>query len=301
MVKRTPRKSRFKSPDPSFSVTEVQELMTFLLARMPHKNRDNIKTYLKNRQVLVDENPVTQFNYPLQPGQTVTVTRNKIGPAKDYRGISILYEDNDLIVINKHAGVLSVATRSKEKFTAYSLLYDHVKTNNPAAKIFVVHRLDRDTSGVMLYAKSARVQKILQKSWNDIILERVYVALAEGLVEPPEGQISSYLREDKYMRVISSMDPGSGQWAVTDYRTIRSDENYSLLEMSLRTGRKNQIRVHLQDIGHPIVGDKKYGSSQNPVARMGLHALSIAFLHPVLQKEMRFETIMPRKFLLVFK
>jgi 23S rRNA pseudouridine1911/1915/1917 synthase len=301
MIKRTPRKSRFKSPDPSFSVTEGQELMIFLLARMPHKNRDNIKTFLRNRQVLVDENPVTQFNYALQPGQTVTVTRNKIGPAKDYRGISILYEDNDLIVINKHAGILSVATRSKEKFTAYSLLYDHVKTNNPVAKIFVVHRLDRDTSGVMLFAKSAKVQKMLQKSWNDIILERVYVALAEGLVEPPKGQISSYLREDKYMRVISSMEPGSGQWAVTDYSTIRSDENYSLLEMSLRTGRKNQIRVHLQDIGHPIVGDKKYGSSQNPVARMGLHALSIAFLHPVLQKELRFETTIPRKFFLVFK
>ena len=246
--------------------------MTFLLSQMPHKNRDNIKTILKNRQVLVNDEQVSQFNYELQPGQTVTVTRNKIGPAKDYRGISILYEDNEIIVIHKHAGILSVATRNKEKFTAYSLLFDHVKANNPAGKIFIVHRLDRDTSGVMLFAKSARIQKILQKSWNDIIRERIYVALAEGQVEPPDGRISSYLREDKYMHVISGDDPGSGQWAVTDYETLRSDDNFSL-KMSLRTGRKNRIRVHLQDIGHPVVGDKKYGSSMNPIARMGLHAL----------------------------
>ena len=285
-----------KTPDPSFKVTEEAELMNFLLAEMPHKNRDNIKSYLRFRQVLVNDQPVSQFNYHLVPGQTVTVTRNKISPSKTYKGISILYEDNDIIVIDKHAGVLSVATSKKEKFTAYSLLWDHVKKNNADGKIFIVHRLDRDTSGVMLFCKSAKVQKFLQQNWNDIIRERVYVALAEGLVDPPNGEISSYLQENANGVVWSSQEPGDGQWAVTEYETIKANEFLSLLRMSLRTGRKNQIRVHLQDIGHPILGDKKYGSKQNPLGRMGLHALVIAFQHPVTGKEMRFETHIPRKF-----
>jgi 23S rRNA pseudouridine1911/1915/1917 synthase len=285
-----------KTPDPSFKVTEESELMSFLLSVMPHKNRDNIKTYLRYRQVMVDDQQISQFNYHVMPGQKVTVTRNKIAPSKTYKGISILYEDNDVIVIDKHAGVLSVATSKKEKFTAYSILWDHVKKNNPAGKIFIVHRLDRDTSGVMLFCKNAKVQKMLQQNWNDIIRERVYVAIAEGLVVPPSGEISSYLQENATGVVWSSQEPGDGQWAVTQYETIRANEFLSLLRMSLRTGRKNQIRVHLQDIGHSILGDKKYGSKQNPLGRIGLHALVIAFQHPVTGKEMRFETHIPRKF-----
>jgi len=285
-----------KTPDPVFKATEESELMSFLLSVMPHKNRDNIKTFLRYRQVMVDDQQISQYNYHLRPGQIVTVTRNKIAPSKTYKGISILYEDNDIIVIDKHAGVLSVATGKKEKFTAYSLLWDHVKKNNPSGKIFIVHRLDRDTSGVMLFCKSAMVQKTLQQNWNDIIRERVYVALAEGQVSPPNGEISSYLQENATGVVWSSQEPGDGQWAVTQYETIRANEYFSLLRMSLRTGRKNQIRVHLHDIGHPILGDKKYGSKQNPLGRMGLHALVIAFQHPVTGKEMRFETHIPRKF-----
>ena len=288
-----------KTPDPVFNVTEEAELISFLLHRMPHKNRDNIKTFLKYQQVLVNGQPVSQFNYHLIPGQIVTITRNKITPSKTYKGISILYEDNDIIVIDKHAGVLSVATGKKEKFTAYSLLYDHVKKNNPDGKIFIVHRLDRDTSGLMLFCKSAKVQKILQKNWNEIIRERVYVALTEGLVAPASGEISSYLVENAEGIVYSGQDSGRGRWAVTQYETIRSDENHTLLRMSLRTGRKNQIRVHLKDIGHPVVGDKKYGSKDHSLGRMGLHALVIAFRHPVTGKEMRFETHIPRKFSLV--
>jgi 23S rRNA pseudouridine1911/1915/1917 synthase len=289
-----------KTAMPVITVKEEAELMNFLLLNLPHKNRDNIKTYLKYQQVLVDGQPVAQYNYHLQPGQTVTLSRNKIEHSKTYKGISILYEDNDVIVIDKHAGVLSVATGKNEKFTAYSILYDHVKKNNPAAKIFIVHRLDRDTSGVMLFCKSATVQKKLQKNWNDIIRERVYVAIAEGRVDPPEGEISSYLKENTGGMVYSGKEEGNGQWAVTQYETIRSNENYSMLKMSLRTGRKNQIRVHLQDIGHPIIGDKKYGSKQNPLGRMGLHARVIAFQHPVTGREMKFETPIPRKFSLVF-
>lgn len=301
MGKRTGRPEPPKIPDPHFAVNTESELMKFLLEQMPYKNRDNIKSLLRDRQVLVDGNQVSLYNFRLQPGQVVSVTRNKIGPKKTYRGITIIYEDNDIIVIDKHAGVLSVATNNKEKFTAYSLLYEHVKSNDPGNKIFIVHRLDRDTSGLMVFAKSAKVQKTMQKSWNDIIRERVYVALAEGHVDPPEGQISSYLRESKNMMVYSSQEPGDGQWAVTNYETVKSGDDFTMLRMSLRTGRKNQIRVHLHDIGYPVTGDKKYGAAQNPIGRMGLHALVIAFQHPVTGKEMRFETPVPRKFYAVIK
>ncbi len=270
--------------------------MKFLLASLPDKNRDNIKTLLRDNQVLVDGEPISQFNYHLRPGQQVVISRNKIAQKKTYRGISIIYEDNDIIVIDKHAGVLSVATDNKEKFTAYSILYDHVKRKNPDGKIFIVHRLDRETSGLMMFAKSPRIQKKLQENWNDIIRERVYVAAVEGIVNPPEGEISSYLRENNNMVVYSSKEGDDGKYAITNYITLKTNPTYSLLKMSLRTGRKNQIRVHLQDIGHPIVGDKKYGSKVNPISRLGLHALVLAFQHPVNGRELRFETSIPRKF-----
>lgn len=288
--------------DPSFVVKEECVLLHFLIDQMPHKNRDNIKTFLRDQQVLVDDQPVTLFNYPLKPGQVVRITRNKIvNKGKSYRGITIVYEDNDLIVIDKHAGVLSVSTEGKESFTAYSLLYSHVKNNNPEGKIFVVHRLDRDTSGLLVFAKSAQVQKKLQKSWNELVLERGYIALVEGVVDPPEGEISSYLRENKNRLVYSSDEPGDGKWAVTKYRTIKTNEVYSLLQMTLRTGRKNQIRVHLSDIGHPVTGDKKYGSQVIPIGRMGLHARTLSFIHPVNGRVLNFTTAVPRKFYLVFK
>ncbi len=288
---------RFKpSLDPAFTVSTACELMPFLLEQMPHKNRDNIKSYLRNRQVLVDGNPVSQFDLPLLPGQKVTVSRNKISPGKNYRGITIIYEDSDIIVIDKHAGVLSVATGNKEKFTAYSLLYDHVKSNQPDGKIFIVHRLDRETSGLLIFSKSARVQKILQKSWNDIILERSYVAVAEGVVDPPSGEVTSYLKESTARVVYSSQEEGDGRWSVTHYETLKRVPGYSLLKCTLRTGRKNQIRVHLADIGYPVAGDKKYGAATNPLGRLGLHASVLAFLHPVSGREMRFELPVPRKF-----
>jgi len=300
MKKSEKKRTVAKTPPPSFKVKEEVELMNFLLSSMPHKNRDNIKSYLKFKQVLVNDQPVSQFNYHLMPGQVVTISRNKISPAKTYKGIGILYEDNDVIVIDKHAGILSVATGKKDSITAYSLLYDHVKKNNADGKIFIVHRLDRDTSGVMLFCKSAQVQKIFQKNWNDIIRERVYIAVTPGNLDPPSGEISSYLKENAIGQVFSAPESGDGQWSVTQYETIRSNDNYSMLRMSLRTGRKNQIRVHLQDAGYPIIGDKKYGSKENPLGRMGLHALVIAFRHPVTGKEMRFETNIPRKFTLLF-
>ncbi|MBN1339058.1 MAG: RluA family pseudouridine synthase [Bacteroidales bacterium] len=281
-------------------VKENTELMKFLMAQLSGKNRNNIKSLLTNKQVLVDGTPVKQFNHLLQPGQWVEISPDRIPREKKYRGITIVYEDHDIIVIDKHAGMLSIATDSEKEHTAYHMLSDHVKGQDGQKKIFVVHRLDRDTSGLMIFAKSEKVQRHLQANWNEIITERTYIAIVEGLPEKPEGSVTSYLRESKALIVYSSQDPKDGYKAVTHYQVMKTGKEYSMLKVNLETGKKNQVRVHMQDIGHPVTGDKKYGSKTDPIGRLGLHAWILAFRHPVTGEPLRFETSVPRKFMRLF-
>lgn len=277
-----------------------QELLQFLLARIPGKSRNTIKAVLRDRQVSVGGKAVTQYNYPLKVGQKVEVRWEKIPVDQLYQGIQIVYEDRDLLVIDKPAGLLTVATDTEKRKTAYSILSDYVKKQDPDKKIFVVHRIDRETSGLLLFAKSEEVKDVLQGTWMSTITERVYVAVTEGPVEPAQGVIASWLTESAAFKVYSGQNPQQGKKAVTHYRTIKSNRDYALLEVSLETGRKHQIRVHLQDIGHPVVGDKKYGSTVNPLKRLGLHARVLAFIHPVSNVPCRFETHVPRQFLRLF-
>jgi 23S rRNA pseudouridine1911/1915/1917 synthase len=286
------------SEDPVIlTVREYTELMQFLLAQLKHKNRDNIKSFLRFKQVLVDGKCITQYNHLLAPGQRVEVTKDRIQREKSYRGISILFEDQHLIVIDKHAGMLSMGTEREREKTAYSMLSVHVKIMNPAAKIFIVHRLDRETSGLMVFAKSEKIQHLLQENWQTAVSERTYVAVVEGELKDKEGVITSYLKENKALMVYSTHDQENGEKAITHYQTLNAEGQYSLLKINPETGRKNQIRVHLKDIGHSIVGDRKYGSTVNPVGRMCLHAMVLAFKHPVTGEDMRFETKIPAKFL----
>jgi len=288
-------------PPTRLEVTESTELLKFLLSKLAHKSRNNIKNLLRDKQVRVDGQTVTQHNHPLTPQQKVEVRWSKIPEEKQYRGISIVFEDNDLIVIDKHAGVLSIATKKERAETAYGFLSRHVKKQNPTNKIFVVHRLDRDTSGLMIFAKGENIKRILQDTWHTTVTERTYVAVIEGAVKEPEGTITSYLKESKALIVYSSQNPDYGRKAVTHYRTIKSNKNYSLLKVNLETGRKHQVRVHMKELGHSIVGDKKYGSTINPIDRIALHALVLAFTHPITKEHLRFETAIPRKLLRLFQ
>ena len=289
-----------KEKETHFEVKEPSELMLFLMAKMPKNNRHNIKSLLGKKQIVVDGKPVTQFNYLLKPGQIVELASERIAKEKQYRGISIIYEDHYVIVIDKHAGILSIATDNQKDHTAYSMLSNHVKEQNPDNKIFIVHRLDRDTSGLMLFAKSEEIKHLLQESWNDTILERTYVAVVEGKLQEPEGIITSYLKEGNTLKVYSSQNPNNGLIAITNFVVLKISINASLLKLNLETGRKNQIRVHMQDIGHSIIGDKKYGAKTNPIGRLGLHALVLSFTHPVTKEILRFETNIPKKFLILF-
>jgi len=290
-----------KGKEPCFEVIEPAELMTFLLAKMPKKNRHNIKSLLGKKQVVVDGKVVTQFNYLLKTGQKVELISDRIEREKQYRGISIIYEDHYVIVIDKHAGILSVATDNQKDHTAFSMLSAHVKEQNPDNKIFIVHRLDRDTSGLMVYAKSEEIKHLLQESWNDTILERTYVAVVEGKLSETQGTITSYLKEGTSLKVYSSQNPNNGLLAITNFVVLKTAAFMTLLKLNLETGRKNQIRVHMQDIGHSIIGDKKYGAKTNPIGRLGLHAMVLSFTHPITKEALRFETNMPRKFLIAFE
>ena len=296
-----PRRPRGQRADVTLPVSEATELMAFLIAQLPHKNRNNIKSLLSNKQILVDGKVFTQFNHPLKPGQVVTVAANRAPQTSQYRGLTILYEDQNLIVINKQAGLLSMATNKERDRTAYGILSDYVKKDDPKNKIFIIHRLDRETSGVMMFARSERVQKLMQESWNATTKERTYVALVEGVPNPEQGRITSYLRESKALIVYSSQNPDTGQLSITNYKVTKANNGFSLLELELETGRKNQIRVHMQDIGHPVVGDAKYGATKDPIGRLGLHAEVLAFEHPITGQAMHFSAPIPKLFLSALK
>ena len=281
-------------------VKENVSLMEFLMAQMPGKSRSKIKFLLGNKQVLVDGKAISQFNHPLVSGQNIEISKERVEPEKKSREYNIVFEDEELIVIEKQAGLLSISTEKEKRATAYSLLSNHVKKQNRDNRIFVVHRLDRETSGLMLFAKNQEVKFHLQELWNNTVIERSYVAVVEGVVEKPDGVITSYLVEGKTFKVHSSQNPKYGKKAVTNYKVLKKQKEYTLLKVNLETGRKNQIRVHLQDIGHSIVGDKKYGANSSPIKRLGLHAQQLSFIQPITGKKLNFETKIPDAFLRIF-
>lgn len=292
---------RNATPPKQFTVTEETELLVFLLEKLAGQGRNSIKSVLARGQVSVDDRVEKLYNYPLKARQIVAVSKERITAAPKLIGLRIVHEDDDLIVVNKDAGLLSVASDQEGELTAYRQLTAHVRATTPESRIFVLHRLDRDTSGVMMFAKSEQVQKKMQTAWTDVMKERTYIALVEGFVKKSQGTISSYLKETSTLKMYSSQHVGDGLHAVTHYKVLKANRDFSLLEVNLETGRKNQIRVHMQDLGHPIVGDKKYGAKLKSIGRLGLHARVLAFEHPTTGKIMRFETPMPKQFSNQFK
>lgn len=284
----------------SYPVNEKSDLLPFLL-KVINKSRNSVKSILKRGQVMVDGKVTTQHNEQLFPGQTVDVLTNQA--SKKYSlldGVQILYEDDAIIVINKDSGVLSMASNNPTERNAYRQLTEFVKFDHPSQRIFIVHRLDRDTSGVMLFAKDEQVKNELQSNWNEVVTKRLYTALVEGEVKEEKNTITSWLKETDSYHVYSTTDKKTGKHAVTHYKKIRGNSRNSLLEVELATGRKNQIRVHMQDIGHPIVGDKKYGASSNPIKRLGLHATTLEFVHPINKKIVTFTAKVPSSFVDLF-
>jgi len=282
-------------------VSESIELMTFLLAKMGGMSRTSVKSLLAHRQVMVNNKISTQFNLELKSNDIVTVNSGRGNIELPHPKLRVIFEDAHLIVVEKKEGLLTVSTGISDETTAFSILKEYIKKSSPQNRIYIVHRLDRETSGVIMFAKSKEVQLILQENWHRIITRRVYVALVEGKVEKEQDTIVTWLTEnEKSLKIHSSSTDNGGQQAITHYKRIKSNENYSLLEIELETGRKNQIRVHMQEIDHPVVGDKKYGAGMSTIGRLGLHARLLAFYHPITTEIVSFETPVPRNFLNIF-
>ena len=292
-----------------FKVNKSEELLTFLLSKMS-TSRNNVKSLLSNKQVLVNGAVITQFNFVLAKEDEVKITKKpnvsaiQSKPVKrtsrKYYTMNIIYEDEDFIAIDKPCGLLSVKTDTEYEETAYNYVLEYLQSKNKMIRPFVLHRIDKNTSGVLLFTKNVKIHSILRLHWNEYVKVREYAAVVEGHLDPKEGQITSYLKENQFNLSYSTKDP-SGELAITNYKVTKENQAYSLVKVNLETGRKNQIRVHMQDMGNPIVGDDKYGHTKDPLKRLGLHHSTLEVMHPFTKEILRFHAPVPHIFMGLFK
>jgi len=307
----------------NFKVAHEGALLQYLFEILPGQSRTSVKNLLSKGQVLVNGEGQTAFDLPLKKGDTLTILPKGIsiaraikGDARDEvlkAGVKILFEDENYIVVDKPSGMLTVAT-GKEKKTLYALLNAYIKVNarmqrkedlisgktpdRSTAKIWIVHRLDKGTSGALVFAKNERAKDILQSKWKDLVAERKYVAWLEGKLEKESGAIQSWLVENPKSLKMNSYDTEvkDGQLAITHYRVLSYSRHYTQVEFSLETGRKNQIRVHAASLGHPVAGDDKYGAETDPIKRLALHAATLVFRNPFSNKMVRCSSPLPESF-----
>lgn len=303
-----------RKQDTSFRVEAATELMPFLLSKLGGMTRTSVKQLLSQRRVTVNAGIQTRHDTSLKPGDLVNILQGRGNVELRHPKLRIIYEDDALIVVEKKNGLLTVPYNPKSsEMTVLSILKDYVKKQSRKANVYVVHRLDRETSGVLVFAKSPELQEYMRTYWRQLVSKRTYVALVEGRLEKKEGTITSWLTEDQQtLMVYSSQTDNGGQKAITHYKVVKESAmpsaeqdlaaEYSLVELNLETGRTNQIRVHMQSIGHPVVGDRKYGNGNesSPVDRLCLHAKVLEFIHPMTEKKVRFEAAAPKEMLRMF-
>ena len=297
----------------TYKVNHSDELLEFLLRKCA-TSRNNVKAMLVRRQVLVNGSVVTQYNFPLAKDDEVKLSKKplKEGAAptakptartrvpKRPTRIAIIHEDNEFLAINKPVGLLSVES-DKNTECAYGFALEYMQAQGKNSRPYVLHRIDKETSGVLVFAKDIKIHSMLKMHWNELVSVREYFAVVEGTLEKKQDTITSYLKENKNNIVYSTNDP-TGQKAITHYEVVKENGEYSLLKVKIDSGRKNQIRVHMQALGCPVVGDDKYGKKQdgtqvkNPLERLGLHASRLEFLHPITKEIITFNAPMPPVF-----
>lgn len=289
-------------PKPS-TVRENAELLAYCFTAWPETKKTQVRTWLKFQAITVNGRPISQFNHPLVPGDVVAVRTDRFAVPKTVLtgGLKIYYEDASLIVIEKPTDLLSIASEAEQEKTAYFQLTDYLRMGKPHAKerVWIVHRLDRETSGLMIFAKTPQVKEILQTGWDKA--EKRYEAVVEGHLKNTEGTFESDLDETNPFKVFSAKKSDLTRHAVTHYRVLARSEWRSLVELTLETGRRHQIRVQLSDAGCPIVGDKKYGAKSDPAKRLGLHSCFLRLPHPITQQELRFQSPLPKELVRLVK
>jgi len=280
----------------SSTVETPAPLLDYLFAHWPEVKRKQVRTWLKYQAVTVNGRPTSQFNHPLQAGDTVAIRSDRfaIPQASLPSGMKVYFEDATLIVIDKPENLLSVASLAEEEKTAYFQLTEYLRrgTKHARDRIWIVHRLDRETSGLMVFAKTPEAKEALQSGWDEVV--KRYEAVVEGGLPKEEGTLDSHLNETNPFRVYSAPASGETRRAVTHFRVLKQSAKRTLVELTLETGRRHQIRVQLADLGCPIVGDEKYGAKTNPAHRLALHSCALEFLHPATQEKLSFSSPLPK-------
>ena len=295
MARHYNNKYKNKSQETVFTVREEGELLEFLMKAMDGISRTKVKKMLTYDSVYVNDRVVSQHNFQLKPNMRVSIKKSSEGNRFKNFWVKIVFEDDHILVVEKKAGILSSSTTPKDESVKTILNYYLDKTHQHA-NAHTVHRLDKFTSGLIIFAKSKKVALEFEQDWKERVYDRRYVALVHGELPKSQGTVASWLKDDSHYVTHSSQEDNGGKYAVTHYKKMKSGNGYSLVELQLETGRKNQIRVHLQDLGCPVVGDLKYGDGSDPINRLGLHAYKLCFKHPVTGEDMKFETDIPKSF-----
>lgn len=286
-----------------FVAKEEMPLMDFIMKSLNGISKTKAKGILTGGGILVEHNVVTRHDFNVKPGMIVEISKHPGGSRKsfDYTPyFDIIYEDDDVIVVNKADEVLSMGV-GKSSLNMKDLLDRYFVDSRQNCTAHVVHRLDARTTGLMMYAKSTEVQQLLTKDWKKTIIDRRYVAVVEGEMKDEEGSVKSWLKDTESLKIISSRTDNGGKWAWTDWKLLKKGKGLSLIELHLHTGRKNQIRVHMSVLHHPILGDYKYGAKMDDIKRMCLHAYKLAFYQPRTGEPLSFETPFPAYFTSFFK
>lgn len=280
------------------TVKENAPLLEYLINNVS-ESRSKLKATLQGRGIAVNGRMVTQFDYQLKAGDKIIISRHKKQNQFKSRYVKIVYEDRWLVVVEKNIGILSMAA-GHSSLNVKSVLDDYFLKSRQKCRAHVVHRLDRDTSGLMVYAKDIETEQILEHNWHQIVYDRRYVAVVSGEMEQDNGTIANWLKDNKAYITYSSPTDNGGKYAVTHFQVLNRTTEHSLVEYKLETGRKNQIRVHSADMGHPVCGDVKYGNGDDPLHRLCLHAYMLCFTHPVTGEPMEFSTPIPTAFRSLF-
>ena len=273
-------------------VKQEGELLDYLYNNldMPKKR---IKQYLTHGAIYVNNNKTTKYNYKVVPGMKIVIDTDSKGKVE--LPFDVLFEDENIIVVNKPSGLLTIATEKEKEKTLYHIVREYLVSKNRNAKVFIVHRLDKDTSGIVVLAKDIKIKNKLQENWNDYVSLREYIAVVHGHLKNKEDRIVEYLKENK-INLVYPVRNGEGKEAITNYKVIKENSKYSLVDIIIETGRKNQIRVAFNTLKHPIVGDNKYGNVKDDKGRLFLHANRLKMYYPVIKKDILFETNIPSEF-----
>lgn len=300
--KKQPRRGPATDNVAKLTIKEDSTLLAAAAALLPDHKPTKLKSMLRHNQLAINGVPSRQFDQPVSAGDQLWVNFDRSFQVFSHPRVKLVYEDNDIIVVDKGYGVLSTAAGKPSDDTVYNIVKKYARGFSDKANVYVVHRLDRDTSGLMLLTRTKQARDKLISNWNNMVIERKYIAVVEGKVQQQEGTVKSFLAENPdTFEMYSTEDKKLGRLAVTRYRVVKQGKRFAMVELEIKTGRKNQIRVHMHDLGNPVSGDRKYGGHQSPINRIALHATMLSFLHPISGKVVTFTSPVPDNFNMILK